>query len=113
MNTVVAQEKEPLYTCTELNYIEDKAIVDSLPNGKKVSAIMIEDHPIYLVKIKDKDSFYYVTKPLMKKIRKSKRKNACKEVQIIRLEKETKRAFRNDKELKEKYDKRKRQKQSN
>lgn len=78
-----------LYSC---KYIEsfkakDSSVYDVLPNGKLIFAAYKSNFKLFKITIKD-NGYYYVSKLVMRKIRRSKRKNKCKKIRINKLTKD-------------------------
>ncbi len=84
---MLAQEKEELYTCDEImTGIDDETLLEVQSDARVIWNLSAEKTTIYVVEVKNqklRQKIYYVAKPLMKKIRRSLRKNACEEITII------------------------------
>lgn len=76
-----------LYKCEEIeNFIADETLIDTLSNGKPIMRLDRYNNKIYKIVI-DNNKFYYVGKPIMKKIKKSIKINNCKKIKIKKIDK--------------------------
>lgn len=71
------------FSCEDLESYKakDSSLYDKLPNGKLIFAPYKTKSKLFKVIIKD-NGFYYVTRPVMRKIKCSMRKNECSNVKI-------------------------------
>lgn len=85
----IYSQKQKSYSCEEIkNTILDERLFDKLSNGKLVARIDLHINKIYKIIIKNDDNnFYYVSKPVMRKIKKSIRINNCEGIEIRKIEK--------------------------
>jgi hypothetical protein len=81
INFSLYSQEEKYFNCDEIKNIIDYKIYDTLPNGKLIARFDKAETKIYKVVLSEK-SFFYVTKPIMKKIKKSIMKNRCKKILI-------------------------------
>ena len=81
--TFFAQERKH-FTCDEIKKVIDYKIYDTLSNGKLIARLdRAVNQKIY--KIGFNDEFKYVTKSVMKKIKKSIKVNHCKGILIKKM----------------------------
>jgi hypothetical protein len=82
--TFFAQERKH-FTCDEIKKVIDYNIYDTLSNGKLIARLdKAVNKRIY--KIVFNNEFKYVTKPVMKKIKKSIKINHCKDILIQKID---------------------------
>ncbi|MCK6607829.1 MAG: hypothetical protein L6Q46_05930 [Flavobacterium sp.] len=75
------------YTCEEIkSVIIDEILYNKLSNGKLVANLELKSNKIYKIIIENEKSFYYVSKSLMKKIKKSIKKNNCLNIKITKVD---------------------------
>lgn len=75
------------YTCEEIkSVIIDEKLYNKLSNGKLVANLELKSNKIYKIIIENEKSFYYVSKSLMKKIKKSIKKNNCLNITITKVD---------------------------
>lgn len=78
----INENKNCIYNCTEIKeQIIDSTLYDKLENGKLIFNSSLSSSKLYKVTINN-DSFYYVSKPLLIKIRRSIRKAKCTDIKI-------------------------------
>lgn len=75
------------YTCEEIkSVIIDEKLYNKLSNGKLIANLELKSNKIYKIIIENEKSFYYVSKSLMKKIKKSIKKNNCLNITITKVD---------------------------
>lgn len=80
-------QNEKYFTCEEINNtIIDRDIYEELSNGKLIVKIESKSNKIYKIIIESDKSFYYLTKPIMKKIKRSIKKNKCQNINISKID---------------------------
>lgn len=80
-------QNEKYFTCEEINnVIIDKSLYKELSNGKLIANIEYKSNQIYKIIIEGDNSFYYVTKPIMKKIKRSIKRNKCENIIISKVD---------------------------
>ncbi|WP_299888932.1 hypothetical protein [uncultured Lacinutrix sp.] len=79
------------YTCEAIENHDsiDSSLYDKLPNGKLIFAAHKSQSKIFKISTKDK-GFYYVSRPVMRKIRRSIRSNKCKNIVVESLKRKSK-----------------------
>ena len=85
----IYSQKQKLYSCEEIkNTILDERLFDKLSNGKLIAKFDLHINKVYKIIIKNDDNnFYYVSKTVMKKIKKSIKINNCKGIEISKIDK--------------------------
>ncbi|MEQ3691766.1 MAG: hypothetical protein ABNG98_09690 [Flavobacterium sp.] len=80
-------QEDKFFKCDEMKaQIIDDNLFDKLSNGNLVARFDRHINNVYKIEI-DNGQFYYVTRPTMKKIRKSIRKFKCKGIEIKEIDK--------------------------
>ena len=83
----IYSQNNNLFDCDELKKtIVDKSLFDTLSNGKLIARLDRKIDNIYKVTV-DNNIFYFVTKPVMKKIIKSIKTNKCNDIRISEVDK--------------------------
>jgi|AntRauMFilla1563_2_1112583.scaffolds.fasta_scaffold13669_2 hypothetical protein len=79
-------QNKGLYKCDELKkIIFDETLFDTLSNGKLVARFDRHINKIYKI-VLQKNKFYYVGKPIMKRIKRSIRINNCSNIKIVKID---------------------------
>lgn len=81
----ILYSQETIYTCDELKKVIDFSIYDTLSNGKLIARFdKAIDQRLYKITL-EVNNIKYVTKPVMRRIKKSVRKNKCLKVTITKV----------------------------
>lgn len=83
----ISSKKKKIFSCTDIKNFKsiDSSLYDVLPNGKLIFAAHKRKSKIFKVINEDNDAYFYASKPIIKKIRRSIRKNKCRKIKIINL----------------------------
>lgn len=77
--------QETIYTCDEIKEVIDFSIYDTLSNGKLIARFdKAINRKLYKIVFED-NSMKYMTKPVMRRIKKSVRENKCHNVTITKV----------------------------
>ena len=79
-------QKTVTYSCSEIKTGVIDSILYKTINGKLLLEVHNYKGKAYKISNKDENKLYYVSKPIMKRIRRSIRKNKCKNILIEKID---------------------------